>query len=33
MIPEAVEGEQKATGVLVVLGLLIAFALSNMGAA
>jgi zinc transporter, ZIP family len=33
MIPEAVEGEQKATGVLVVLGLLVAFALSNMGAA
>jgi zinc transporter, ZIP family len=31
MIPEAVEGERKATGVLVVLGLLIAFALSNMG--
>ena len=31
MIPEAVEGEQKATGVLVVLGLLIAFALSNAG--
>ena len=28
-IPEAVEEEQKATGVLVVLGLLIAFALSN----
>ena len=33
MIPEAVGGEHKATGVLVVLGLLIAFALSNMGAA
>lgn len=33
MIPEAVEGEHKATGVLVVLGLLVAFALSNMGAA
>jgi zinc transporter, ZIP family len=29
MIPEAVEGEQKLTGSLVVLGLLVAFSLSN----
>jgi zinc transporter, ZIP family len=29
MIPEAVEGEQKLTGVLVVVGLLVAFSLSN----
>lgn len=29
MIPEAVEGDEKLTGVLVVLGLLVAFALSN----
>jgi zinc transporter, ZIP family len=32
MIPEAVEGERKLTGVLVVFGLLVAFALSNVGA-
>jgi ZIP family zinc transporter len=32
MIPEAVEGEHKGTGMLVVLGLLIAFALSNFSA-
>jgi len=31
MIPEAVEGEQKLAGSLVVLGLLVAFALSNLG--
>lgn len=31
MVPEAVEGEHKGTGFLVVLGLLIAFALSNVG--
>lgn len=31
MVPEAVEGEQKLTGVLVVVGLLVAFALSNAG--
>lgn len=31
MIPEAVEGEAKATGVLATLGLLVAFALTNMG--
>jgi ZIP family zinc transporter len=31
MIPEAVEGEQKLTGFLVVLGLLVAFSLSNLG--
>jgi zinc transporter, ZIP family len=31
MIPEAVEGEHKVTGVLAVLGLLVAFALSNLG--
>lgn len=31
MIPEAVEGEHKGTGVLVVLGLLVAFSLSNFG--
>jgi ZIP family zinc transporter len=30
MIPEAVEGDHKATGVLGVLGLLVAFALSNL---
>jgi zinc transporter, ZIP family len=29
MIPEAVEGEQNLTGFLVVLGLLVAFSLSN----
>ncbi|HZY11942.1 MAG TPA: hypothetical protein VFE89_04160 [Beijerinckiaceae bacterium] len=29
MIPEAVEGEHKGTGLLAVLGLLVAFALSN----
>jgi zinc transporter, ZIP family len=29
MIPEAVEGEQNRTGSLVVLGLLVAFSLSN----
>jgi zinc transporter, ZIP family len=29
MIPEAVKGEQKLTGLLVVLGLLVAFSLSN----
>ena len=29
MIPEAVEGDRKFTGVLVVSGLLVAFALSN----
>jgi zinc transporter, ZIP family len=29
MIPEAVEGDRKLTGVLVVSGLLVAFALSN----
>lgn len=33
MIPEAVEGERKGTGGLVVLGLLVAFALSNVSAA
>ena len=33
MIPEAVEGEHKGTGFLVVLGLLVAFALSNVGSA
>ena len=32
MIPEAVEGEQKLTGVLVLFGLLVAFSLSNVGA-
>ena len=31
MIPEAVEGEHKGTGLLVVFGLLVAFALSNVG--
>lgn len=31
MIPEAVEGEHKGTGLLVVAGLLVAFALSNLG--
>jgi ZIP family zinc transporter len=31
MVPEAVEGEQKLTGLLVVVGLLVAFALSNAG--
>ena len=31
MVPEAVEGEQKLAGVLVVVGLLAAFALSNVG--
>ncbi|WP_027519093.1 ZIP family metal transporter [Bradyrhizobium sp. WSM1417] len=31
MVPEAVEGEQKLAGVLVVVGLLAAFALSNLG--
>jgi ZIP family zinc transporter len=31
MVPEAVEGEQKLTGLLVVVGLLVAFALSNLG--
>jgi len=31
MIPEATEVEQKITGVLVVIGLLVAFALSNLG--
>ena len=30
MVPEAVEGQQKLTGLLVV-GLLVAFALSNLG--
>jgi ZIP family zinc transporter len=30
MIPEAVKGEQNLTGTLVVLGLLVAFALSNL---
>jgi ZIP family zinc transporter len=30
MIPEAVEGEHQGTGLLVVLGLLVAFALSNL---
>ncbi len=29
MVPEAVEGDRKLTGVLVVIGLLVAFALSN----
>jgi hypothetical protein len=29
MIPEAVEGEHKGTGLLAVLGLLVAFALSK----
>ena len=29
MIPEAVRGEAKATGVLATLGLLVAFALTN----
>ena len=33
MIPEAVEGEHQGTGLLVVLGLLVAFALSNLGGA
>lgn len=33
MIPEAVEGEHQGTGLLVVLGLLIAFALSNLSGA
>jgi ZIP family zinc transporter len=33
MIPEAVKGEQKLAGSLVVLGLLVAFALSNVGPA
>ena len=31
MVPEAVEGEQKLAGLLVVVGLLVAFALSNFG--
>ncbi|MGP3698025.1 ZIP family metal transporter [Rhodobacter sp. NSM] len=31
MIPEAVAGEHKATGVLAVMGLLVAFALTNLG--
>jgi ZIP family zinc transporter len=31
MVPEAVEGEPKLAGVLVVVGLLVAFALSNAG--
>ena len=31
MVPEAVEGEQKLAGLLVVVGLLVAFALSNLG--
>jgi ZIP family zinc transporter len=31
MIPEATEIEQKITGVLVVIGLLVAFTLSNVG--
>lgn len=31
MVPEAVEGEQKLAGLLVVIGLLVAFALSNLG--
>ena len=31
MIPEAVAGDHKATGFLAVLGLLVAFALSNLG--
>jgi ZIP family zinc transporter len=31
MVPEAVEGEQKLAGLLVVIGLLVAFALSNSG--
>jgi hypothetical protein len=31
MIPEAVAGDHKATGLLAVLGLLVAFALSNLG--
>jgi len=31
MIPEAVEGEHQGTGLFVVVGLLIAFALSNLG--
>ena len=31
MMPEAVEGEQKWAGVLVVVGLLAAFAHSNLG--
>lgn len=31
MIPEAIEIEQKITGVLVVIGLLVAFTLSNVG--
>ena len=31
MIPEAVAGEHKATGLLTVAGLLVAFALTNMG--
>lgn len=33
MVPEAVEGEHKGTGLLVVLGLLVAFTLSNLGGA
>lgn len=33
MIPEAVEGEHKASGILAVLGLLVAFALSMSGGA
>jgi zinc transporter, ZIP family len=32
MIPEAVAGDHKATGLLAVLGLLVAFALSNLSA-
>lgn len=31
MIPEAVEGERGGTGLLVVAGLLVAFALSRQG--
>jgi ZIP family zinc transporter len=31
MIPDAVKGEQRATGVLAVAGLLVAFALTNLG--
>ena len=31
MIPEAVAGEHKATGLLAVAGLLVAFSLSNLG--
>jgi len=30
MVPEAVEGEQKLAGVLVVVGLLAGFALTNL---